>query len=129
MKKTPLTYGGNNMPPDQLHSFMTEWSLSQAERNHVETLEEANDFNINDEESDDFFQNLTVYEMHEQAEENLALLQQIQETENPPSNALTPDTGQTALTPPGQPMNPQGEPLVTTAPAGLPPDPGSGSPS
>ncbi len=72
---TPVSFKGNNMPASQMHQFMEEWSLTQAESNHVETIDEANDFDIFDDD-DDFFEktpNLTVYEMHDQAEENLAL--------------------------------------------------------
>ncbi len=56
---------------------MQEWSLTQSEHNHVETLEEANDFNIGPEDDDFFDHNpqVTVYEMHDQAEENLQLYQ------------------------------------------------------
>nr|UXQ88096.1 MAG: hypothetical protein [Microvirus sp.] len=62
---------------DDLHRMVNEMSLSLSESNHVETIEEANDFEINDEGDADFLQNLTVYEMHDQAEENLQLLPQI----------------------------------------------------
>ncbi len=54
---------------------MEEWSLTQAEANHVETIEEANDFHLPEEDGDDFFEKATVYEMHDQAEQNLQLFQ------------------------------------------------------
>jgi len=79
---TPVTFNNHNMPKNQMKSFMDEWSLTQAELNHVETIEEANDFEIYDEEDNDFFKNQTVYEMHDQAEENLALFQPIEEPPN-----------------------------------------------
>lgn len=70
---TPVSFKGSSVAPHQFQSFMTEWSLTQAEANHVETIDEANDFSIHDEEDNDFFNDLTVYEMHDQAEENLQL--------------------------------------------------------
>ena len=70
--RVPFT---NVIPAPQMHSMIEEFSLSQAEKHHIETLEEANDFNIGDDD-DDFFKNQTVYEMHDQAEENMALFQQ-----------------------------------------------------
>lgn len=75
-KDTPVKFRGKPMQPDNLKNFMTEWSTSQAEANHVETIEEANDFKIPDDDSEDFLQNVTVYEMHEMAEDNLVLLQE-----------------------------------------------------
>ncbi len=63
---------------DNFQSMVNEWSLTNAEQNHVETIEEANDFNIPDDDSEDFLQNVTVYEMHEMAEDNLRLLEQEQ---------------------------------------------------
>ena len=74
-KKTPVQFWGSSVYPDQMKNFMEEWSLRQAEENHVESIEEANDFNIQDEEDEDFFQGYTVYEMHEIAEDNLAAYQ------------------------------------------------------
>jgi hypothetical protein len=70
-RKAPISF--RNRPVDQgdFRSFMAEWSLRNAEENHVETIEEANDFEIFDEEEEDFLANLTVYEMHDMAEENL----------------------------------------------------------
>lgn len=77
-KKTPGTYRGNSIQSQDMQSFMAEWSTTQAEANHVETIEEANDFEIYEEE-DDFFQpTLTVYEMQEAAEDNLLLLEEEQ---------------------------------------------------
>ena len=64
---------------DNFQNMVNEWSLANAEANHVETIEEANDFDIPDDDSEDFLQNVTVYEMHEMAEENLRLLQLDQE--------------------------------------------------
>ncbi len=75
-KETPVKFRGHNMQADQMKNFMSEWSLYQAEANHVETIEEANDFSIPDDDSEDFLQNVTVYEMHEMAEDNLILLQE-----------------------------------------------------
>ena len=73
-RKTPVTRRGQSVLPNDMKTFMEEWSLSRAEANHVETIEEANDFNLPpDPEDEDFFHGLTVYEMHEVAEENLAL--------------------------------------------------------
>ncbi len=81
---TPVSFNHQNMPKNQLHSFMEEWSLTQAEKNHVETIEEANDFSINNDDDDFFTQipNLTVYEMHDQAEENLQLYNESLPPEN-----------------------------------------------
>nr|UXQ88074.1 MAG: hypothetical protein [Microvirus sp.] len=62
-----------NTQQSDFQKMVNEWSTSQAELNHVETIEEANDFGIEeDAEDQDFFHNLTVYEMHEAAEDNLA---------------------------------------------------------
>lgn len=69
---TPVSFGGRDLFPSEAKQLIQEWSAQQAEANHVETLEEANDFEIPGfemEEDEDFFQNLTVYEMHEQMEE------------------------------------------------------------
>ncbi len=81
---TPVSFNNHNVPPAKLHSFMEEWSLTQAENNHVETIDEASNFEIFDHE-EDFFEgipNLTVYEMHDQAEENLQLYQNSLPPEN-----------------------------------------------
>ncbi len=72
MRKSP------RLDVDNFHNMVNEWSLTNAEQNHVETIEEANDFNIPDDDSEDFLQNVTVYEMHEAAEDNLQLLEQNQ---------------------------------------------------
>lgn len=87
---TPVSFKNHNMPKEQLHSFMEEWSLTQAERNHVETIEEANDFEIHDEEDSDFFEKQTVYEMHEMAEENLAIYKQNQELQAESNETVVP---------------------------------------
>ena len=84
-KDTPVTYRGSAVQPNDMKSFMAEWSLSQAEANHVETIEEANDFDIQDEEDEDFLQNFTVYEMHEIAEDNLAIYNQ-EQADDPPES-------------------------------------------
>lgn len=115
---TPVTFKSQNMPASQMHSFMEEWSLVQAESNHVETIEEANDFNLNDDD-DDFFTkipNLTVYEMHDQAEENLELYnnslpeeaENDQETEDESNE--TDDRAQDTTKTPAQPSAPVHEP-------------------
>lgn len=66
---TPVTFRGQNMYPDDVKRQLAEWSNLQAEAAHVETLEEANDFELPpDPYYDDdqgFFGNLTVYEMRE----------------------------------------------------------------
>ena len=67
--------------------------MTNAENNHVETLEEANDFNIG-EDDDDFFQNYTVYEMHDQAEQNLQLFQ---ENFPPEQQETQPESNETEL--------------------------------
>ncbi len=115
---TPVTFHSKNMPASQMHSFMEEWSLSQAENNHVETIEEANDFNLNDDDDDFFTQipNLTVYEMHDQAEENLELYNNSlppedetdQETEDESNE--TDDRAQDTTKLPAQPSAPVTEP-------------------
>nr|UXQ87936.1 MAG: hypothetical protein [Microvirus sp.] len=66
-----------SMHTDDFQNMVNEWSLTNAEKHHVETIEEANDFDIPDDDSEDFLQNITVYEMHEMAEDNLHLLPQI----------------------------------------------------
>ncbi|AXL14892.1 hypothetical protein [Microviridae sp.] len=71
--KTPIRNGDRNVPVSDFKTFMAEWSLAQAEANHVETMEEANDFEIYEEEDDFFPQQLTVYEMHDDQETRLAL--------------------------------------------------------
>ncbi len=71
-----IKHNNRKVYPDQMKNFMQAWSLDQAEANHVETIEEANDFNIGEEDEDFFPPKLTVYEMHENAEDNLKLLEQ-----------------------------------------------------
>lgn len=86
----PLRVRGHRSPdPHDVKNFIQEWSLSQAEANHVETIDEANDFSIHDEEDEDFFENLTVYEMHEATEDRLALM----ELEKQAETNETDDTG------------------------------------
>ena len=82
---TPVKFRGSSVQPNDMKSFMDEWSLRQAEANHVETLEEANDFNINDEGDEDFLEPFTVYEMHEIAEDNLAIYNQ-EQADDPPES-------------------------------------------
>ena len=63
---TPVSFRGLPTQRDEFRKFMDEWSRDQAEANHVETIEEANDFDIGgEEEDDDFFEGITPYEMHE----------------------------------------------------------------
>lgn len=57
---------------------MEEWSRLHAEENHVETIEEANDFGIDEDDEDILHPSITVYEMHESAEDNLAVLEREQ---------------------------------------------------
>ena len=52
------------MEVQTFHQMANELSLSLEEANHIETIEEANDFNIPDDDSEDFLNNVTVYEMH-----------------------------------------------------------------
>ena len=77
---------GQDVPLSEFKEFMDSWSINQAEINHVETLEEANDFYIPEEEDEDIIpSDLTVYELHEIEAENY--------TE---SGALTPEPGHAA---------------------------------
>ena len=112
---TPVTFNGHNVPKNQIKSFMDEWSLTQSEANHVETIEEANDFEIYDDSEDDFFaQTTTVYEMHDQAEENLQLfpppLPEVEaesnETEDPGAEQPNPPHVQSAPVEPDPPRTP-----------------------
>nr|UXQ88022.1 MAG: hypothetical protein [Microvirus sp.] len=107
-----------SMEADNFQHMVNEWSLTNAEKLHVETIEEANDFEIPDDDSEDFLQNITVYEMHEMAEDNLTSLHSL-----PQSSAPTPEPGQAALTPTETLEIP-----TTPAPAGptsVGPEPGS----
>ena len=81
---------------DNFQRMVNEWSLANAEKLHVETIEEANDFNIPDDDSEDFLQNVTVYEMHEMAEENLRQFQKDQELQ---ALAESNETGVTSAEP------------------------------
>lgn len=89
----PIKYRGAPAAPQDFRSFMEEWSISQAEANHVETIEEANDFEIFEEEDDIFSPELTVYEMHEAAEETLALLEHSQPEQLQAESNETGDAG------------------------------------
>lgn len=60
---TPVTFRGKSVPHQDMARFMQEWSRAKAEAEHVETFEEANDFEIYDPEDNDFFHDLTPYEM------------------------------------------------------------------
>lgn len=51
-----------------MEKFMREWSARKAELEHVETFEEANDFEVYDPEDDDFFHDVTPYELHDMPE-------------------------------------------------------------
>lgn len=63
---TPVTFRGRNLYPDDARRLIQELRLAEMEAGHVETFEEANDFNIPSADEDaDFFEDLTVYEMHE----------------------------------------------------------------
>ena len=77
-QKPILTLRGKNLGAESFRDFMTEWSLRQAEANHVETIEEANDFNIDEDDEDIIHPSLTVYEMQEAAEDNLAVYEREQ---------------------------------------------------
>ena len=78
---------GQDVPLSDFKAFMDSWSVNQAEVNHVETIEEANDFEIFDPEDDNIFPGeVTVYEMHEIAADSY--------TEQ---RAVAPEQGQTAL--------------------------------
>ena len=62
---TPVNFGRSPYP-DDFKSQLEEFSRMSAERNHVETIEEANDFgDMSQPEDEDFFEQTTVYEMHE----------------------------------------------------------------
>lgn len=97
-----ITFNGKPAPEQDVKRFMAEWSRANAEANHVETEEEANDFDIDDDESDDFFHNFTPYEMHEMHEipqeavspPDTSLVQPM-EQETPPANPATAETKQT----------------------------------
>lgn len=69
---TPVSFRGMPTQVDEVKRYFEEWSRANAEANHVETLEEANDFSIQDEEDDDFFHGLTPYEMHDLYETEVA---------------------------------------------------------
>lgn len=63
---TPITFRGKNLYPDDAKRMLQELRLAQHEEEYIETFEEANDFNIpSADEDEDFFEDLTVYEMHE----------------------------------------------------------------
>lgn len=63
---TPIRFRGRYGDPNQVRAYIEEWSRTQAENAHVETIEEANDFDINDPDDDDFFPpDFTPYELHE----------------------------------------------------------------
>jgi len=67
---TPVIFRGKNLYPDDAKRLMQELRLAQHEEEYVETYEEANDFTLESaDEDEDFFQDLTVYEMHEMAAE------------------------------------------------------------
>ena len=92
-----------SLPQHELQRMVRELSLAASEEAHIETLEEANDFGIEDDEEDqDFFHNLTVYEMHEAAEDNLALLEQAQLNQEPAESNETGDQGEESPTPHAQ---------------------------
>lgn len=68
---TPVRMGGGNPYPEDFRSQLEEFSRQSAEQNHVETIEEANDFgDLLQPEDEDFFEAHTVYEMHEIQAEN-----------------------------------------------------------
>jgi len=105
-RNTPVAFH-NTVPPAKMHSMIEEWSLTNAENAHVETLEEANDFNIGDDD-DDFFEKHTVYEMHDQAEENLQLFQQNTPAENKQETQT--ESNETVVSGENQPSHDQSAP-------------------
>lgn len=122
-KKAPVQFrdqGGD------FRSFMEEWSLRQAEANHVETIEEANDFNIEEDDEDILHPQLTVYEMHEAAEDNLAILQREEEEARlwrAESNETAAGAQDQSITEnlhdqsaPGEPVSPAHSPLSSQEP-------------
>lgn len=78
---TPVNFRGMPTQVDEVKAYFEEWSRTQAEQNHVETIEEANDFSIYDEEDDDFFHSLTPYEMHDMLETETQAQLRDEETE------------------------------------------------
>lgn len=66
---TPVSFRGKALPQADFRRFVHDWSQSQAEANHVETFEEANDFEVYDPEDHDFFHGMTPYEMHDMPED------------------------------------------------------------
>lgn len=69
---TLVTYRGVAVQPNEMELFMRNFQLSESERQHTETFEEANDFDIEDPEDDAFFSTMTPYELLEVQEDETA---------------------------------------------------------
>lgn len=108
---TPVSFNGKPAYKDEVKHFLTEWSRTQAEQQHVETIEEANDFFLPEEDNDDedfFSLTPTVYEMHEIQAEADELVQEAPPSETPESNE-TVDPG--APSTPPDPAHDQSAPV------------------
>lgn len=62
----PVKFRGRPGQVDQVRAYIDNWSRTNAEDAHVETIEEANNFDINDPDDEDFFPpDFTPYELLE----------------------------------------------------------------
>lgn len=103
---TPVTFRGMPTQVDEVKAYFQEWSRTEAENNHVETIEEANDFSIFDEEDEDFFHSLTPYEMHDVLETETQAQLRDEETERFLSEAEQVGSGNTDPDVPGASQTP-----------------------
>lgn len=116
---TPVRFRGLSVPNQDFRQFMQEWSTSQAEANHVESFDEANDFEINDPEDYDFFHDVTPYEMQDLPEDTQA--DRLDQDQSQVEKAESNETGPTGADLTSQHQN--DDPHDQSAPTGNPPFP------